>query len=215
MRLLTSFAFIFCIGTTTWAQTATTKSGQSQMTYQEARQKLKGFSVLAYYNFANKSPLKIGQETINAKNNETLGFGVQYQYSLTPYLKNKAPLSVIGGLIYETERQIEALNVSGTQFKIDGQGKPAFSLFLLTGNMDYQFTKEASVFAGLNFPLPSESNFGEVQLDGTIGYQAGLTLAITPSFGADVSYRWINLTGNNGLNRVDVEGLLMKGRYIF
>ncbi len=215
MRFLTSFAFLFLLHPSLWAQTATTNSYQSKMTFEQARQKLKGFSVLAYYNFANNSPLKIGQETLNAKNNETFGFGFQYKYSLTPHLNNKMPLSVIGGFVYETERQIEALNVNGTQFKIDGQGKPAFSLFLLTGSLDYQFTKQASVFAGLNFALPSESNFGEVQLDGTIGYQVGFTLAVTPSFGADIAYRWINLTGNNGLNQIDVEGLLMKGRYIF
>ncbi len=215
MKALAALFVLFGLSSTAKAQSnSSDNSLRSKVTFEDARQKLKGFSAVAYYNFSDRNSVKLGQETYETKSQGTVGFGGQYQYSLSPYMQNKAPVSVIGGLVYETPRDLKAVNVQGTSFQT-GVAKPNFSLVMLYSNLDYVINEQVSLFGGLNFPIPFESNFNNVRLEGTIGFQGGLTMNVAKSFATDLSYRWVNLTGNNGLNRIDVDGFLLNGRYIF
>lgn len=193
-----------------WNRTSTKKD----MSYSEVRKKLKGFSLVGYFSAANRLPIKFENVEVTAKSESAFGLGGEYKASLKQY-SNNAPMSVISGVVYESPRELKALNVSGTQTGFDGISNPSFSMLLPYMNLGYNFTKEATFFGGMNFPVPFESDFGEVSLGGALGFQGGVSMEFTKSFAADVSYRWVNLTGNSGLNRIDVDGLQLKGRYIF
>ncbi len=213
MRLIASLLLI--VGMASAANAATKmNTTKSKMQFKDVRQKMKGFSIVGFYNFSNRDTVKLGQDTYDTKTNTTFGFGAEYKYSLSQHMKNKAPLSLIGGIVFESPREIQAVNIQGTSIQ-SGAAAPSFSMMLLQANIDYVVSDQVSLFTGLNFPLPFEQDFGEVTLDGTIGFQGGITMALAKSFAADISYRWINIVGNNGLNRIDADGLLLKGRYIF
>ena len=208
--MIMSSTSVLAAGVRDRVQASTTKSKISSSTIKE---NLKGFSVVGYMSMADKLPLKATDETLTAKSEKAFGIGVEYKKSIQEQAKG-TPLSVIGGLTYETPREIKAITRKGLQNPVNGS-KPSFSLFTLYSNLSYAANKQVSFFGGLNFSVPSESNFDGVNLQSALGYQTGLSAKINKEFGADIVYRWVNLKANNGITNVDVNGLVLKGRYTF
>lgn len=215
MRSLILFSLLLSFGFS--AQAASTFSAKNKtsknVTFSEVRQKLKGFSAVGYYSAANRAPIKVSDIQVTAKSEAAFGFGGEYKMSLSPYLKN-APLNFVGGLVYETPRELKSINISGQQAQFAGSN-PSFSMLLAYTNIGYNLTDQAMLFGGINYPTPFESDFGDISLNGRLGFQGGVAMSFTESFGADIAYRMINLTGNNGFNRMDLDGLQLQGRFIF
>ncbi|MEM7645749.1 MAG: hypothetical protein AAF203_02465 [Pseudomonadota bacterium] len=216
-RILVTLSFLFLTMSGFAAEKIKTAPSKNQVktkvTAADVSRRLKGFSVVGFWSTADRLPVKVGSEQINAKSEKAFGLGMEYKASLKSP-KNPLPLSVIGGLAFESSRELKAQNRSGQSSQFPGSN-PSFTMFTFYSNLDYQFMEQVSVFGGINFPFPNESDFGDVSLSGELGVQAGFSMFLAKNVGADISYRWLNLQGNNGLNRIDIDGLILQGRYIF
>ena len=213
MKILVLFLSLFMFSFSGQARTTANKTSK-KLTYSQARQKLKGLSLVGYLNTATRLPLTFGAGQVDAKSQNAFGLGAEYKVKMQPKT-SKTPVSVIGGLVYETPRDLTAINNAGNQTTFNNVSNPSFSMLLGYANVGFDMTDQAMFFGGLNFPVPFESDFQGISLSGSLGWQTGVAMTFTRSFGMDVSYRWVNLTGNNGLNRIDVDGLQLQGRYIF
>ncbi len=175
---------------------------------------LDGFSLVAYYTFADDLPYKgQGGQNITANSETSFGFGAEYAYDLTR-ATDGLPLSLTGGLTYELSREIESYSANGVTQKAQG-AKPNFSLWLAYVNGQYNLTKRIGAFFGVNYSFPVESDFGDVNLKSALGYQLGATARLTDNLAVDALYRWINIDATNGVSDVSLDGLTVRGRYIF
>ena len=212
----TSLFLVICLCFTSFSFARPFKTNRSSTktpSFSKVREKLKGLSLVGSLNTANRLPIKLNSDQFTAKSEASFGFGAEYKMDLRKYAKN-SPMNFIGGLIYETPREIKSITTGGEQFEIGG-ATPSFGMLMAYGNFDYEVTDQAALFGGLNFPFPIESNFDDTSLSGALGFQGGVSMTVSRSFGADIMYQWVNLTGNGGLNRIDVDGLQFRGRYIF
>ena len=215
MRNLISLFVVVLFGLTGVAQAASETATQIKTKKTEfSAEQLKGLSFVGYYNTSNRLPIKAAGSVVKGDSEGAFGFGAQYEMKLAERTNNMMPGNFIGGVVFETPREITAVTDQGTKVQITG-AKPSFSMLLAYANADFEFAKQASFFGGLNFPIPFESDFGDISLSGQPGYQIGISLDVAENFAADVSHRWINLRGNNQLNRIDIDGLMFQGRYIF
>lgn len=174
--------------------------------------KLKGVSLVGFYSMADELPYKAGSTAITAKSDKTFGFGAEYNSDMTEFTDG-LPMSLVSGFTYELSRDINSFHFNG-QTRLPQGVKPNFRLLAPYVNALYWVTQSVGGFAGINYSIPFESDFGDTKLKSQLGYQVGVSGQLTNKFAVDGVYRWINMKGSD-ISDVSLDGLVLRGRYIF
>lgn len=184
-------------------QSKTSSNGPAWM------KKLDGFSLIGFYSFSDE--LKYTRQTVDVTggSDSAFGFGAEYEQNLAKATQG-LPMSIIGGLTYELTRELKSEN----SVNLPGK-KPNFSLWTAYVNAAYNITDSISPFAGMNYSFPVESDFQNYNIKSDIGYQLGLSAQLTQNVAVDGLYRWINIKGSADLEEISLDGLTVRGRYVF
>lgn len=175
------------------------------------REQIKGASFILFYSMADEVPGKEQGVGFTANGETAWGFGAEYEYFLGDAVEG-IPMGIVGGLTYELSREFSSVkSAQGTQ---QYQTKPAFALWDIYANGQVNLTNRVSALAGLNYPIALEKNFGGEKLKSKLGYQIGGSVKLTPQFGVDAMYRWVNLK-TASISEMELNGFVLRGRYIF
>ncbi len=216
MRFLLSIAMVLVFTQSALAAKKTASkmnSTKSKVTMDMVKKRLKGFSIVGFWSMADRIPVKTDSGTFKAKSDQAFGFGAEYKASIQSKA-NPLPLSVVAGLNFETGRELQTAEVNGQTLNL-GDGKPGFSLITTYANLSYATKQKFSVFGGLNYVLPQATNFDEVSLSPSVGFQTGVTFELAKNFAADFSHRWINIRGSKQVSQIDLNGFVLQGKYNF
>ncbi len=175
--------------------------------------KLDGFSLIGFYSFSDELKYKANSQDYTGAAETSFGFGAEYKYSLVRPTGG-LPLSLIGGLTYELSREQKSETVNNQTQNFQGT-KPNFSLWLAYLNGQYDVNEWFGAFFGFNYSFPVESDYGNINLKSDLGYQLGASFSLSNNFAVDGLYRWVNIKANNGITDVSLDGLTIRGRYIF
>ena len=186
-------------------------SGGAQ-NWDNVREQLRGLSIIGFYSMADELPAKAGDVNGTFAAETAFGFGAEYEYGFGDQLVQGLPMSIVGGITYEISREISKLKVQGTTQPFSS--KPKISLWTPYVNGQVNITEQFAGFAGLNYSIPSISNFGDEKGKSQLGYQIGASAKLTSSLAVDGIYRWINFKSDN-IDQYDLDGFVLRGRYLF